>query len=246
MTLLESVLFKCCKRFLLFLFFALSTICDLVGQQLNTRIDSSAISALPFIRHASCRAPMMGPYVPTDLTSVTQLPDSIRKKLETYLISRLGQRFYKSMEFYSGQKVDLQKLYLIHPAAHDYKWTVASYYLCFTCKSLPDVDSYYTAGVQMDIAGRVIEPINLPSIAHDSTKGRIINWRQATKIARRNGVRTKNCTLSYSPPLDVLVWGFRKSREPRPGLILEKRIFIDANSGQILRKRNDRRRYISF
>ena len=203
--------------------------------------------------NGECGAPyFMGLYEPKSVSSLSELPDSIRARTSLYLIERLGPNFYKNMVFSNGQIVDLPQLYSAYPDARNYKWQVGTYYICFECRTLNTKSGFYLAGMTLDDRDNVITQINLPTIAATPAKAQIISIQEAADVCRHNWHGNKkwltpnNLSLKYNSELNSLTWVFSNSREEKPGISHFSSIIINANDGAVVRKRNYTRRYIPF
>lgn len=226
------------------------------GQKLKQPSDSSTSISQPFIvtRTDGCGSPYLPPYSPKRIALLSDLPDSIRIKVDTYLIDYLGVEFAKTLRFNGGNVVNIPELYLVNPGAKDYKWKIGTYYLCFNCQSLKSTASEYSAGITLDANGDIITQINLPSIGKDIGKGKLISIDQAIKIAQKKWPERRNTawinessvTLAYSPQANSLVWYFGQTNSEGPGVSHLRRIFIDAGNGSVLRIRDTRHRYAPF
>lgn len=235
-----------CRKSAIILLLLIAISPGVFGQKPVLNPDSTSKKQLAFLRSSYCMAPSLYPYEPETLKSLATLPDTVLIRLQSYLSSRLGDSFYNSIVFSSGQYVDLQALAKLEHGTTNRKWVVAAYYLCFNCQQLPQESGYYVASIELDAKGNVILPVNLPFISRDADKSKIISWQSATEIAHRNGVRKAKGVLSYSPQLEVMIWCFNQSKSIRLGLSRKKSIYIHANSGAVLEKNNFKDRYAPF
>ena len=78
-----------------------------------------------------------GLYKPPNPQSLADIPESIRLELIAHLQKRLGESFYRRLEFAGGQVVDIDDLRRIDPSSMNYRWEVPAYDLHFTFHGRP-------------------------------------------------------------------------------------------------------------
>ena len=190
------------------------------------------------VNRLACPSHDFSPYEPKEPSSMNDLPDTIRTKLESHLIDRLGPAFYSKLVFNKGQIVDLEELYKINANAKNYKWTPYSYYLCF---SLPNKEQFFTAHIVLDKYGNVKEEIDLPDIKNNPYKENILTFELAKSIAKKNKCyNNKTATsLEYDSTTDLLEWHFYFSngRYYKDGSHSSILFIINAHDGSIISKR---------
>jgi hypothetical protein len=160
--------------------------------------DSGFLEKKPNLIYLECSSISFGSYKPKEPHSIYDLPDSIRIKLETHLIDRLGQEFYLKLKISGGQILDLDRLYIVEDNAKNYQWTPYSYYLCFSFQDASKGIGLYTAKIVLDKYGNVIDEIQLPNIKDNPAKATIISLEQAKVIARENKFYNDKTEISLS------------------------------------------------
>ncbi len=166
----------------------------------------------PNLIYGECNLIYFGSYHPKTPSSLFDLPDTIRKKLVSHLVDRLGQSFYSKMKISGGQIVNLDSLYLVNENAKDYKWIPYSYYLCFSFEDIEKGVGLYTAQIVLGKNGSAIKDIELPSIRINPEKANIISLYEAADIAKRHDFTNtfENASLWYDRDTDNLNWCFKK------------------------------------
>ncbi len=206
----------------------------LTEAELNTSKKYDTIILLPYKGESGnnyCSVPSMGFYAPRTINSIHELPDPIQHKLIGYLVNRLGSSFYNRIHFTSGNVVDIKRLHKVEPNSLNYRWTVHNYYLCFT------IADTLGASIAMDSTGIVKENWGLPEIAKDSSKAKVINEKQAIKIAKKNKAYNKRTTavfFGYDSKSDCFEWSFKNCIYSNINTSCSI-LHIAAHTGQVLR-----------
>jgi len=179
----------------------------------------------------------LSPYKPRHIQSLDEISKPIRDRVSEHLQSRLGSQFFSRLRFTEGEVVDLEELYRVNPNAENYQWEVAAYALHFEF-SIPEVgiDSY-TAHIELQEDGSVLEEIDLPAFATHPEKLRILPLVDAWKLISDEAFDPKVFLreIAYDRENDILVWRFRHVVED-DGLRLKiENIEVGAHNGEIRR-----------
>lgn len=170
------------------------------------------------------------PYSPTAINALNDLPLMIRNRVAAHLIGRLGNQFYETLRFTYGVKVDFDDLYRVNPNARSSQWKIFTYKLEFTF-SLPAAGiSAYEADLWLDGNGDVLKEIDLPDIAHHPEKSKIISFREAREIGKKNMFHATSIELAYDQKADSIVWRLR--RHGRDGFTYD--LDVSAHTGAVL------------
>ncbi len=213
---------------------------DLLGDSLlviKLYPDRTAVRKKRGLTYLECSSTFFGNYRPKEPRSIYDLPDSIRIKLESHLIDRLGQEFYAKLKISGGQIVDLERLDIIEHLK-EYRWTPYSYNLCFSFRDVSKGIGLYTAKIVLDKYANVVEEITLPDIKHYPAKGTLISFREAKAVARKHKCYDRNTqiALDYDKKNGSIIWRFKKtiySHGDRSGEWILK---IDAHDGKVIEK----------
>ena len=184
--------------------------------------------------YGKCSQIYFGSYNPDTPNSLSDLPDTIRIKLVSHLVDRLGQSFYSKVKLSGGQIVDLERLYLVNENAKNYQWTPYSYYLCFSFEDKEKGVGLYTSQIVLDKNGNVIKDIELPSIRINPKKANIISLYEAADIAKRYDFTNTfdNASLWYNRDTDNLNWCFKKIVNDNGLTFGTETLIINAHTGE--------------
>lgn len=200
--------------------------------------DSSYVEKTENLTYKECGGISFGYYFPKEPQSIYDLPDSIRIKLESHLINRLGKDFYNKLELNGGQIVNLDRLYIVEDNAKNLQWTPYSYYLCFSFNDVSKGIGLYTSKIVLDKHGNIIEEIGFPRIKDSPNKGNLISISQAKKIAKEKGFYNDktNVFFSYDKEADSLTWCFKQTTYHENHTLSGSTWVIDAHNGEYLKK----------
>lgn len=200
--------------------------------------DSTYIEKEPNLVYFECSSISFGYYFPKEPSSLFDLPDSIRTKLEAHLIERLGKDFYSKIKISGGQIVDLERLYIVEDNAKNYKWTPYSYYLCFSFQDATKGIGLYTAKIVLDKYGNVVKEIQLPNIKANPHKANIISLDEAKTIAKENDFYDDKTeiSLSYDNEAGSITWCFKRTTYHSNHTLSGWTLVIDAHNGKVLEK----------
>lgn len=169
------------------------------------------------------------PYSPKSANSIKDLPPVILEKLTNHLKNRLGHEFFRKLYFSSGRIVDHEALRRASPTSK-FQWKVFTYEIVFEFTK-PEVGvKSYEATVWLDENGDIIREIDLPEIAKDPSKAKIIPVKEAIRIGRDNKFRADWVELAYREPDDSIVWRLRKNDTKGTSYLMD----ISAHTGQVL------------
>lgn len=191
----------------------------------NSAEDSTVIASL-----------YCGPFISPSKTvaSLSQLPDNVRYKLDSYMKDRLGESAYSQVRFLEGRVVDVDSV-LKQP--NDYKWNVCSYYLCFTFQGA-------IAQIGLDRWGQPINGLTLPEVRRYPERANWISRSAALQIAKHKRVVRKNTLpediyseLSYAPELDIMRWIITVRQRQTDFASDMRKIILNAHTGEVIRIR---------
>lgn len=198
--------------------------------------DSNYLERKPDLVYRDCSLIGFGWYYPRTPQSMDDLPDTIRTKLHSHLVARLGQEFYSRLRINGGQIVDLSRLYIADPKARDFRWTPYSYYICFSFEDTAKGIGLYSAKIILDKDGNVVQEIELPNIRKHPHKGIIIPLPDAKKIAQVNGFHPDSTSISldYDKKEESIAWCFTQSVFSSEYGLQSVTLRIDAYSGKVI------------
>lgn len=177
-----------------------------------------------------------GNYKPREPKSLSELPESIRVKLETHLKARLGDAFYSRLRLSSGQLIDFDELYRVEPDAKNYKWKIFAYGLNFKFSEPAKGIRAYHSRISLDENGNVLQEIDLPEIAKHPEKANIISLSKAKKIASEHKfpLERTDVEINYDSERDSLIWMLKYKLKGNAYVWVTRSISIDAHTGEIL------------
>jgi len=174
------------------------------------------------------------------------LPVEVRKNLDSYLNKKLGRNFAKKLKFDEGQHLDLKKLKQEFPELYESNLKLGSYDLLFYFSDKANGLKSFYSKLALNEDGSVNEEINLPEIAENPAKGKIIPCRSAAEIAAQNGFPKKfqNQYFEFNYEQKIFVWEIHDRRPTTPDESLlglagngtYNVIQINANTGEVLKK----------
>lgn len=180
------------------------------------------------------------------LNKRNDLPETIRTQLNLYLNKKLGNEFAKKLKFDGGQYLDLKKLKQEFPNLYESNLKYGAYDLLFYFSDKANGLKAFYSKLVLNEDGSVSQEINLPDIAENPTKGKIISCKEASEIAEKNGFPKKYQSqwFGYNNDLKTFVWEIHDSRPTTPdesllgltGKGTYYEIEINANTGEVIRK----------
>lgn len=186
--------------------------------------------------YRDCSLVGFGWYYPRKPQSMDDLPDTIRTKLQSHLVARLGQKFYSRLRINGGQIVDLSRLYIADPKARDFRWTPYSYYICFSFEDTAKGIGLYSAKIILDKDGNIVQEIEFPDMMKHPYKSIIIPLDEAKKIAQVNGSHpdSTSINLDYDKKEESIVWCFTQSVFSSEYGLQSVALRIDAHNGKVI------------
>ena len=102
--------------------------------------------------------------------------------------------------------------------------------------------SFYSFNLTLDERGDLTSKINLPDIGHNSKKANIIPISYAILIAKRNMFYDKQTKyeLKYDEQIEFLIWEFEQTRYENDERIISNKLIIQAHSGKVVGRRQDK------
>lgn len=198
--------------------------------------DSGFIRKAPNLVYSSCSSIYFGKYQPKTPNSLDDLPDSVKEKLVTHLVTRLGYQFYSKLKLSGGQIVNLERLYIVEMNAKNYKWIPYSYYLCFSFQDMSKGIGLHTAQIVLDKNGNVVKEIQLPDMKSNPEKANLISRESAMTIAKNSNFNPApdRISLEYDLNERSLVWCFEKVTNDNGLSFSLETLVVDAHTGRIL------------
>jgi hypothetical protein len=176
-------------------------------------------------------------------TSLDEIPEGVRNRLNEHLREKLGITFAQSLKFEEGQWLDLKNLRKKFPSVYEENAKLGSYDLLFSFSDThKGLKAFFTKMVLND-DGSVNREIGLPDIASNPAKADIISCWNAYSIAASNGFPSEFsfARFEYSKEKEIFVWVIEDSRETEPDDPLMprfkgtyKNIEINANTGAVV------------
>ncbi len=182
--------------------------------------------------------------------NINELPENVRSRLYLYLNKRLGVKFAKKLKFDEGQYLNLEQLRKEFLKQHEGNVQLGAYALTFHFSDKSNGLKYYFTQLTLGADGSIKEEINLPEIAANPVKAKIISCKTALSIAEKHGFpkEYQSITFEYSSEQDSFIWVVTDNRESKPDdsssgnnaiLILIGHIFnkiaINANDGSVIK-----------
>ncbi|MEK8180831.1 hypothetical protein WMW71_10820 [Flavobacterium buctense] len=174
-----------------------------------------------------------GGYVSKEPRSLSELPIAISTKVKSYLLSRVGKKFYKNIYFKQGQIIDSipYKKYFENAKME----TRYYYFLCFAYTNLEKGIGEYTSNVELDEFGNIIKDIDFPK--KSSTSNKFISLEEIKKKAVEKNFFIKdktNVELDYDTVNNILVWKFINEEHKENGIFLQSELTYNAHNGNFL------------
>lgn len=169
------------------------------------------------------------PYMPKIATRLDDLPLKVSQKVKDYLLSRVGEKFYKQIYFKEGKIID-SIFYKRHNMETRYL-----YILCFSFSNIEKGIGEYTSNIEVDEFGKIIKDIDLPIknplinniISLQETKNKAVNRKFYVKE------KTK-IELNYDVSKNILVWKFTNEDYKSNNTFLQKILRYNAHNGKYL------------
>ena len=178
--------------------------------------------------------------------NLNELPKDVKTKLDLYLNTKLGSAFIKNLKFDEGQYLDLKKLKREFPNLYESNLKLGAYDLLFYFSDEDNGLTSFYSKLALNEDGSVNQEINLPNIAQNSAKGKIISCQEASEIADKNGFPKKfqSQYFEYNAEQDTFVWQIHDNRKTEPdgnpliyiGQGTYNILEVNANNGSIVRK----------
>lgn len=169
------------------------------------------------------------PYMPKIATRLDDLPLNISQKVKDYLLSRVGEKFYKKIYFKEGKIIDS-----IFCKRHNME-TRYLYILCFAFSNIEKGIGEYTSTIEVDEFGKIIKDIDLP------IKNPLINNIISLKETKNKAINRKfyveektKIELNYDVSKNILVWKFTNEDYKSNNTFLQKILRYNAHNGKYL------------
>lgn len=169
------------------------------------------------------------PYIPKTVTSLDDLPLNISQKVKDYLLSRVGERFYKKIYFKEGKIID-SLFYRRQNMETQYL-----YILCFAFSNIEKGIGEYTSNIEVDEFGKIVTDINLPKKTTAINKIFSLKETKNKAINRKFYVEEKTkIELNYDESKNILVWKFTNEDYKSDNTFLQKTVRYNAHNGEYL------------
>jgi uncharacterized membrane protein YkoI len=160
---------------------------------------------------------------------LNDLPSSIVEKVTNHLRDRVGDDFFGKLRFKYAEIVNFDDMERADPNAKR-QWKVYSFKLEYEF-ARPNVGiKSYEAEIWLDEDGDVIREIDVPPIAHDPAKVKIIPIKEAIAIGKTSGFRASSLGVGYRTEDASIVWILERNNKDGSHSKLE----ISAHTGAIL------------
>ena len=169
------------------------------------------------------------PYMPKIVTKLNDLPLTISQKVKDYLLSRVGENFYKKLYFKEGKIIDS-----LFCKRHNME-TRYLYILCFSFSNIEKGIGEYTSNIEVDEFGKIITEIDLPKNSNSINK--LISLKEAKNKAINQKFYVEEKTkieLNYDVSKNILVWKFTNEDYKSNNTFLQKILRYNAHSGKYL------------
>lgn len=177
--------------------------------------------------------------------SLDEMPPQIREKLDKHLRDKLGSDFVKKLKLEYFEYLDLEQLRKEFPSLYDINAKIGAYDLLFRFSDKANGLKFYYVKMRLNEDGTVADEIDLPNIAFEPNKAKLIPCKRAVEIAASRGFpkQYQSVEFRYSPERGRFIWIIHDKRETTPDsedfLVTLGHIFnyidIDANSGEVVR-----------
>lgn len=170
-----------------------------------------------------------GLYQPLKPRRLADLPLNISQKVENYLLSRVGEKFYKKIYFKEGKIIDS-----IYCKRHNME-TRYLYILCFAFSNIKKGIGEYTSNIEVDEFGKIITDIDLPK--NTSTINNFFSLNETKKKATNLKFYVEEKTkieLIYDESKNILVWKFTNEDYKSNTTYIQKTLRYNAHNGKYL------------
>jgi hypothetical protein len=169
------------------------------------------------------------PYIPKIATRLDDLPLNISQKVKNYILSRVGEKFYKKIYFKEGKTFDS-----LFCKRHNME-TRYLYVLCFAFSNIEKGIGEYTSMIEVDEFGKIITDIDLPK--NTTTINNLVSLKEIKNkaINRKFYVEEKTkIELNYDESKNILIWKFTKVEYKSNNTFLQKILRYNAHNGKCL------------
>jgi hypothetical protein len=181
----------------------------------------------------NCPYYSFGAYIAKEPRSLEDLPLNISLKVKNYLLSRVGEEFYKKIYFKRGQIIDSipYKKYFKNSQMK----TRYYYYLCFAYSNMEKGIGEYCSNIELDESGNIIKDIDFPK--KNSAINKLVSLQEIKNKAINRKFYVKEKTkieLSYDESKNILVWKFTNEDYKPNNTFLQKILRYNAHDGKYL------------
>ncbi len=176
-------------------------------------------------------------YIPQRPSSLTAVPTHVRNILIAHLKSRLGDDFYRRLQFEGGEIIDTDEWHRVQPQTKTYPWSPPTYNLHFRLPLADKGVESFCAQIELDATGKILTDLTLPRVSADPSKAGIVSRAAAEIEAKRVGVPVESAfvELGYSPDLDAMVWVFYHASKSEGARFWGNTCYINAHTGRFIR-----------
>lgn len=181
----------------------------------------------------NCPYYSFGAYIAQEPRNLNELPINISNKVKNYILSRVGEEFYKNIYFKKGQIKDSipYKKYFKNSKIK----TRYHYYLCFAYSNIKMGIGEYTSNIELDEFGNVLKDIDFPKKNPEINK--LVSLKEIKEKAINEEFYIEEKTeieMNYDANKNILIWKFI-NKEYRPnGVYIQKELIYNAHNGKKL------------
>ncbi|TGE24229.1 hypothetical protein E5K00_03170 [Hymenobacter aquaticus] len=183
---------------------------------------------------------------PYEEVDTTKLPQKVLINAKAYLIKRVGVSFYRQkLNYYQSQIVDFarfdeikkQKGWIDEKSDKRVKYAIQYYFVV-------EGDMKYYISIVFDEKGNIISKDQLPAKARNNNFDRMISVCDAKKIAESDELfsgKLEGISLEYYLKQNALCWRAEKPsvKGSKSFERMHRFIWIDANTGQIVKRESE-------
>lgn len=156
--------------------------------------------------------------------SINDLPKPIKDSAIKHLIGTTGKDFYAKLKYDGGQILE-------------YNDGSKTYHLHFSFNDLDAGIKKYTSTVSLNQNGNLIDIVDLPDISKHSYKSKLIDIREAYKIALEKTIdrgKLFNAGVSFDKNVSSIEWTFTLETDKGKKQGYKHIISINAHNGEVL------------
>jgi hypothetical protein len=185
------------------------------------------------------------PYFETD---TTHIPELILVNAKKYLLDRVGESFYKKLNFYECQIVNFKKFdpamgtgrapWMGHGGNKKIRYAIQYYFI------VQDSMRYYLSLI-FDKNGNILSMPQLPSAKQNPKFDSIISLCDIIHLSENDsifkGEVQEGISLEYSDRDNVFTWRIEKPpiQGPKPKITIHRFLIMNANNGSVIKRETE-------